>query len=395
MKDTAKLFDYYQLLRARLAAAWMIRHTLHIRELGGGIVVMKHKRTLMGIAMAIIMLAAIWVVCAKPVSVDAANGSGNAPAQPSANIVGAPYTGAPAVAIGGSYEYRFAKDKAGVTCYNEWAPAYGWVGWRSLGGHATSDPACLSISHGSGISDQELWVVVRGDDGAPWYRHSMNGGHDWSTWQSLNGKILAGTGPTICSWGWQTHVFVTGTDGALWHTWLDTSWHGWENDGKPSFVNYLTSSPAATAKADGALDVFCRCADGALWDRSYDHGWKPWVGLSGGIYPGTGPGACSFGGIVCAFVEGNDHALWARSYDSSHGVWSQWFIPKNPQKQPDGGFLTSSPAAATDNDGARLYVYVRGKDNFLWEKTYDFSGSGQWGWWMGPWDGPPGGLILV
>lgn len=303
-------------------------------------------------------------VTAKPVSA-ASTQVLAAPSPPRLNVA---TVGAPAVCwdnIGNFF--LFTKGADGALWYRQWNSATGWSASQSLGGYLTSDPAAVSqISIGSIVD-----VYVRGGDGALWTKsysaYSASVAGSWSGWSRIGGQLLAGTGPTAYSWydsnnqhlGW----FVTGTNHALYHMWMDaTGTHGWENDG-----GYLTSSPAATSQAPGKIDVYVRGGDSALWQKEYSNGgWGSWASLGGRIYPGTAPAACSWGqGHLDVFVEGMNGALYNRFFD---GSWSAW--------QSLGGYLTSSPAAAT-SFGA-INVFVRGGDGGLWLISYN--GESWSGW---------------
>ena len=143
---------------------------------------------------------------------------------------------------------------------------------------------------------------MRGGSGSLWSKSTTDGGASWSGWNEIGGQLLDGTGPAAYTWGdgpigW----LVTGTSHALYHMWDDAAGrHGWENLG-----GYLTSSPGAAAPTSGVIDVFVRGGTGGLWQTEYNNGWSGWTSLGGGIAPGTGPAACSWGaGRVDVFVEG-------------------------------------------------------------------------------------------
>lgn len=327
-----------------------------IRERSTVIVAMKHKRSLMSIAMAALVLVALFAACASPLSVTAAEGS-RATVQAPAALVGAPVASAPAACeFDSSNIYLFAKGTDNALWVNHWLHS-SWSGWASLGGYLTSNPAVVSPH--VGVID----AFVRGHDGALWSRYTTNEGTSWSNWYKIGGQLLAGTGPAAYAWGdARIGWLVTGTDHALYHMWNDSStgMHGWEKLG-----GYLTSSPGATSPTSGVINVFVRGRDSALWQREYNNGWSSWTSLGGKIGPGTGPAACSWPGRLDVFVEGKNGALYHRGYN---GTWSSW--------EDLGGYLTSSPAAATAPGSQIVDVFVRGGDNGLWWKWYTTSWSG-------------------
>jgi hypothetical protein len=141
----------------------------------------------------------------------------------------------------------------------------GVAGWSSLGGYLTSSPGAQTPP----VSGY-IYVFVRGGDGALWSRSTSNGGYSWSSWYSLGGQLLTGTGPAVDK---NVDFYVIGTDHALW----------WNSVGWVSLGGYLTSSPAAVETSMGnTLNVFARGGDNFLWERSYSNSaWGPWTSIGG------------------------------------------------------------------------------------------------------------------
>ena len=325
---------------------------------------MKHKRTVLSIAMAALVLVSLCAVYASPLSVSAADGSGSK-AQPSAALVGAPVSSAPALCAPNANRVDwFVQGTDHALWHSYWSgPAGNWSAWESLGGYLTSSPAATSPING--VID----VYVRGGDGALWSRGTTNGGTPWSNWGSLGGQLLAGTGPGASSYTDNSlstvlELFVTGTNHAL-YQYQGTSWE--------KLGGYLTSSPAAASLSNGLTDVYVRGGDGALWWRYTTDGgtvWTPWTSLGGQIAPNTGPAACSWPGRLDTFVQGMDGALYHKSSKSTS--WSSW--------ENIGGHLTSSPAAASSGDNT-IDVFVRGGSGGLWQLHY-FTSYNRWSSWF-------------
>jgi len=345
-----------------------------------------HKRSVISIAMAALVLVSLCAVYAST-SVSAADSSGSK-AQPSAALVGAPLAGAPAVCVQDkSTVDLFAKGQDGALWYKQLnRPTGSWSAWMSLGGKLTSDPAAAALSP---LADSAgpVDVFARGGDGALWARNTVDGGATWSNWYKIGGQLLAGTGPaaygSVFAFDNRVGWFVIGMDHALWHAWNDnTGTHNWENLG-----GYLTSSPAATVGDSSQLDVFARGVNGALWTREFQTTtWTAWLSLGGQIAPGTGPAACAPGGIGHVFVQGIDGALWYRTGFDGLENWINW--------QTAGGHLTASPAAAVQGGGGwiashDMFVFARGGDNNLWERTGVGFPDDTWASWTGPMAGPP------
>jgi hypothetical protein len=257
------------------------------------------------------------------------------------------------------------------------------VTWPStstpLGGVLTSAPAATSQP-----STTKIDVFVRGTTGHLYEMTSTDSGVTWSlTWIDLGGQLAANTGPAACSWGsGRLDVFVQGTDGAMWHKWLDgtSPWSNWESLG-----GKLTSAPAATAAAtpNNQIGVFVAGTGGTLYYKQYSstsagNGWAGWAGVGGQVLAGTSPAAYNFGASQIGwFVTGTDSKLY-----------QNWVDPtgKTSGYASLGGVLTSSPSATTTTQIAQngISVFARGSSfqfAALYQIYYDYEGSGVWGAW--------------
>lgn len=223
------------------------------------------------------------------------------------------------------------------------------VGWESLGGVITSDPAAVSWG------PQRLDVFARGTDDALWHRWFDHGWHDW---ESLGGVLTSA--PAASSWAaGRLDLFVRGTDRALWHKWFDGSWHEWESLG-----GGLSSGPAAASWGTGRVDVFVRGDDNALWHKWFDGHWHDWESLGGVLT--SDPAVASWApGRLDVFARGTDNALWHKWFDNG---WHDW--------ESLGGILTSAPGVTAWGPG-RLDVVVRGTDNASWHKWFE-NGWSDW-----------------
>ncbi len=95
--------------------------------------------------------------------------------------------------------------------------------------------------------------------------------------------------------------------------------------------------------------------------------WKNWVPLGGSL--STGPAVASQGtGKLDVFAAGRDQALYQRSFDGTS--WGPW--------QRLGGQLTAEPAAVSWGSG-RIDVFARGVDKALYQRTYE---GGTWHYWV-------------
>jgi hypothetical protein len=99
---------------------------------------------------------------------------------------------------------------------------------------------------------------------------------EWHHWESLGAGRFARDTPAVCSWApGRLDVFVrnrgSGSTGIT-HVWYDNGWH---EDGE-DLGAATPSAPGACAWPGNRLHVFHRGTGDELWWRSYDDGWKPW-----------------------------------------------------------------------------------------------------------------------
>jgi hypothetical protein len=200
---------------------------------------------------------------------------------------------------------------------------------------------------------------------------------------SVNGTVMAGTGPAGTT-GVAMRVLVA----------VDTSGHVWWNQsGWISLGGSATSSPAATTPNLAVWGVFVRGTDGAVYEKTTTNGgssWSNWISLGGQVAAGTGPAACSWGvGRFDVFVQGTDGALWHKWSTNSGATWSKW--------ESLGGKLTASPDAGGANTTNSIRVFVRGTDGACWYKEWTGTAWSSWhslGGQLAPNTGP-GGEVFV
>src|SRR6202521_1358988 len=176
----------------------------------------------------------------------------------------------------------------------------------------------------------------------------------FSSWEQAGGVLAFG--PVASTWGvGRLDVFVAGTDGILYHRFMNNSvWQPWE--GLPGPPGHTVTSQASAVSTDtGAGDVFVRGGDLALWHRRYAAGvWEGWQRLGGVL--ATAPSAVAVGaGKIDVFVQGTDNRLYVDASDGAGG-WS-WSAP--------GGLIADVPVAVSTSSGA-ADAFVRGADGALW-----------------------------
>jgi hypothetical protein len=149
-----------------------------------------------------------------------------------------------------------------------------WSNWNNLGGKLTSAPGATSTGN-------QVGVFAAGTGGTIYYKHWT--GSAWSGWVNVGGTLLSGTSPAAYNWGTsQIGWLVTGTDSNMYRNWVGNS------AGYEGIAGALTSSPSATAKHIGVIDVFARGSTStfaALYQISYNYngsgGWGQWTALGG------------------------------------------------------------------------------------------------------------------
>ena len=231
--------------------------------------------------------------------------------------------------------------------------------WGSLGGVITSAPEITQLN-------ENLHFFARGSDGALWM--NVYGPSQVGQWSSLGGKIVGGPGVASTYTVDETtgdlgagriDVVARGTDNAIWHRFLDSSvgtWSPWQSLG-----GFVTSEPALHAWGDPFIDsveyefglkVLARGRDGALWHRAFyaTTGWEPWTSLGGQMVGGPGAGGHPYWyGTVS--VRGVDNAMWFRVYDFEFDEFGPW---------------TAAGGAFTDDPGAEYFctpaLFGRGRN---------------------------------
>jgi hypothetical protein len=329
---------------------------------------MKHKLTLISIAMATLVLVSLCAVGASA----AQGSSANVQAPP---LVGASIQGAPAVCsqdgVGLDLFVR------GTDLHLYWLHSADGLTWTpstavDLGGICTSNPAATSPAAGY------IDVFVRGTTGELWEKNTSNAGAGaaaiW-TWKLIGGLLLDNTGPAAYSFGGvngQVGWFVTGTTHALWQQWsINGATSGWQNLG-----GYLTSAPAATAPSDGSvIGVVVGGTNGNVWYRQGTaNGWGSWTPTQGQLLSSTSPAAYNWGtGSIGWFVTGTNSQLYQQTYTGSTSGWTNL-----------DGILTSSPGATAKSIGT-IDVFGRGSGGgmaTLYQRSFNTVKSGQWSDWM-------------
>ncbi len=170
-------------------------------------------------------------------------------------------------------------------------------------------------------------------------------------------------------------LLARGGDGLMWHehiNWVDANGFSaqlWEPTESPPYIG----TPSIVAGGPNDLDVAAIGADpgnanvAALWHGWENNGTWSWEEKTG-VWLSGNPSLISWGPTrLDFFATGQwDGQLWHLAYDSGWGSW-----------EPLGNTLTSDPVATTWGSGW-MTVAARGPDEGVWTLTYED------GWWD-PW----------
>lgn len=191
----------------------------------------------------------------------------------------------------------------------------------------------------------------RGSDGAIY--HSYWDG-SWHSFESLGGNFIYGV--AVSSWGpGRLDVFAIGADGAIYHNYWDGSWHGWGE----RLGGVFTSAPAAVSAGPNHIDVFGRGTDNAIWHTYWDGSWHGFDSLGGSFV--SAPSVSSWGGgRLDVFAVATDNGLYHNYWD---GNWHSWGDRLSVT-------FTSAPAATSWGTG-RIDVLAQNSDNTIWHATWN------------------------
>ena len=127
------------------------------------------------------------------------------------------------------------------------------------------------------------------------------------------------------------------------------------------------SSGVSFLETPGGPVVLGVGGDRGVWARPVAGTSSSWYSLGGGVL--YGPAAVAAGTKSYLFAVGTDHVLYMRFHNGSS--WGPWTAL--------GGYLTSSPAAASLGSG-HVRVFARGGNGSLWSREFL---DGTWSDWVG------------
>jgi len=247
-----------------------------------------------------------------------------------------------------------------MTALNEWSD------WRSLGETMFTSPPVAVVSP----AGQCYVFGIAAETHSVWYSVSSpisSGNLDFSAFANIGGDATGSPSAMVDAEA-QLHVFIRGTNRALWHisekvVGESKQWGEWECLG-----GVLASSPKVPLTLNGAnlVEVYARAADKALWHRgqvakhdSESIDWSSWSSLGGVL--ASGPSlALSDDGMTDVFARATDKAIYFKSqFQDENGEvhFTQWHTL--------GGMFSSTPTVVVRADGL-LDVFARGVDKAIW-----------------------------
>jgi hypothetical protein len=258
-----------------------------------------------------------------------------------------------------------------------------WGNWIALPGSTCDTPAAA-------IYDDELYIVVRGTDGASlWFGSVDLSDNSFSGWSYLSGTTPSK--PILVCWenGQRLILVVRGSDNQIYHRHYDIPsdiWYDWST----LIPGSTPESPAAAVDGD-YLNLVVRGMDDNLYYMKFSliipimPGWT-WIG-------GTTPSAPALTSnfktegddhLLYLIVRGSDNGIYLRSYD---GSWSGWTKLSGSTNDAFGACI-QPPRPDAD---ACLHILVRGMDSAMYHGKYDLNSETflGWSWMSGTTPSPP------
>lgn len=214
-----------------------------------------------------------------------------------------------------------------------WSPA---SGWQPVPGPGLQIGPVATV-----LPDGRVEVFCIGRDDALWQIEQSPAGGTWSAWTSHGSTpraTLEGLLPAVAaSADGRLEVFAVAADAGLWHVWQTTGggWSQWFPHGQPPGMPPgpgLPNTPGLAASADGRQELFMTGTEGAvyhLWQTRVNNGWSGWFphGVPGGLPPDQGihPApmvAASADGRLEVLVVGSDGQLWHQWQTAINNGWT-------------------------------------------------------------------------
>ena len=166
-------------------------------------------------------------------------------------------------------------------------------------------------------------------------------------------------------------VFAGGTDGAVYTTWWDGSWHNWGQVGNGSGLFPAQPPVAAITRRADHIDLFAVGDDGRVYTNWWHDSWQDWGTVGNQTFPKSTP--------IAAIARKSDHIdLFAVGPDGRvytnwwGGSWHEWGTVGNQT------FPKSTPIAAIARREDHIDLFAVGQDGAGGTAVYT-------AWWDGSW----------
>ena len=215
----------------------------------------------------------------------------------------------------------------------------GWSGWLS-NGTFTASQLLIGPVEAARSGDGRVYAFVVDADGTMWSVNQVGLGGPWSDLTSFGtvpGGLVDRPALTRSADG-RLELFCRGNDGGLWHQWQEEvgtdDWSGWVSEGTAG--GGLRDHPVIGSSADGRLELFMTGSDGNIWhmwQTVASNGWSAWatLGSAGGGFGDAAPGLGRSGdGRLELFAAGVDGNLWHKWQTVASNGWSGWISHGHP-----------------------------------------------------------------
>jgi hypothetical protein len=210
-------------------------------------------------------------------------------------------------------------------------------------GHSQFPGVAATTRGGGGID-----LFMRANDATVWHRNWN--GTQWQ-WADLGGLTIADPA-AVATGSSRLDVFVLGTDNRLYvKTWTaGVSWTGW----RQLATNTFTSSPTATKRYDGGIDLFARGANGDIIHGYYNltTGAVTFANLGGEMTSAPIAIASESGDRMTVFARGANGHLMSKLWTST--AWYSWV---------DRGVSIIGRPGVTSRGGATVDLFYRDTDD--------------------------------
>jgi hypothetical protein len=258
------------------------------------------------------------------------------------------YDDNPATASRGLGEaYVFARAADGAILERHWSGSV-WTPWKSLGGFSTSGPAAVAFGN-------TIHVFMRGSDGAVW-QSWLQPDDSWRPWISLGGYTTSAPAVTVRRGEGYLDLVVKGGDSQMYHRSYVPN-VGWSNFAP--IGGLLTTAASVNSQSPSLLNIWSRGTDGQMFQKSWTGtAWSDWVALGGGLF-GAPTSISRMENVIIVYVRGAGNQTFQRSWTST-ASWTDWFV-LDPQP------IDSSPAAGSDGPNREWLFARHGPDDMIYK----------------------------